>query len=214
MSTVASNEASEPVDRSRRRQFAHVAFLTVIAMIAVRGFSELAMMSEYGPDAQMAIWQFFLIGKLLFWLVTGLVVALVGVRLARSSGKPMIGLVLVGAWSAVVLWASGSYIRGWRALADASKPTTSPARLAQLVEFDGVQAGYELDNRLAANPNTPPEAIRKLAMKNQLGTQMILARDPDTPPDILQQLGKVNDKYVQDALKSNPNYFPATAAQP
>ena len=215
MSTIANDQPAEPgVDRVGRRHFAIVAFLTVLAVTAVRGFSEKAMMSEHGPDAQMGIWLGFLIVKLVFWLVTGSVVALVAVGLLKVTGKKVFGTLLLGGWCAVALWASVAYVRGQRALAEAANPGTSPARLESLVDFDGIQAGYELDNRLAANPSTPVAAVRKLAMRDQLGTQMILARNPRTPPDILQQLGKINDKYVQDALKTNPSYIPLPAAGP
>jgi hypothetical protein len=66
-----------------------------------------------------------------------------------------------------------------------------PARLSRLVDFDGIQAGYRLDNRLASNPNTPPEALRRLSLRDQLGTQMCLAKNPNTPEDVLAQLPDV-----------------------
>jgi hypothetical protein len=214
MSTVANDQPAEPgVERVARRHFAIVALLTVLAGSAIRGCSELGMMREHGPDAQMAIWQAFLIAKLLFWLVTGCVVVLVAVGLFKFTGSKILGTLLMGGWCAVVIWASSAYVGGQRALADAANPGTSPERLESLVEFDGVQAGYELDNRLAANPSTPVSAVRKLALKkDQLGTHMILARNPRTPQDVLQQLGKLNDQYIQDALKTNPNYLPPPAA--
>jgi len=215
MSTVSNDQpAQSSDDRAARRRFAILAFLTVLAVTGIRAASELSMMREHGPDAQMGIWQMFLIAKLVFWLVTGWLLALVAIGLRRFTGNRIVGPVLMTGWCVFALWAGVSYVRGGRALSDATNPGTSPARLESLVDFQGVQAGYELDNRLAANPGTPVSAIRKLAAKNQLGTQMILARSPRTPPDVLQQLGKVNDKHVQDALKTNPNYIPPSAAAP
>jgi hypothetical protein len=215
MSADTSDQPAESSDdRSARRRFAVLAFLMVLSVTVLRGAGELTMMSEHGPDAQMAIWQMFLIAKLLFWLITSSLLALVAIALRRFNGIRIIGPFLIAGWCAFALWAGVSYVRGGRALSDAANPGTSPERLESLVDFGGVQAGYELDNRLAANPRTPVSALRKLAVKNQLGTQMILARSPRTPPDILQQLAKVNDINVQDALKTNPSYIPAPAAIP
>ena len=58
-----------------------------------------------------------------------------------------------------------------------------------LVNFDGIQAGYELDNRLALNPTTPPAALRELSRRrDQSGTLMCLMRNPSTPDDVLEQI--------------------------
>lgn len=101
-----------------------------------------------------------------------------------------------------------------RALAEARNPSTSSARLDQLLQFAGSQGDYELDNRIAANPNSTPEILRKLYGRHQLGTLMILARSPKTPEDILQamvdyDLTRPNqtfeNEWIRKSLQQNPN---------
>jgi hypothetical protein len=100
-----------------------------------------------------------------------------------------VALVLFVAWAAAIGRASWQYNEGRRALADARDPTTSAERLEALVHFDGIQSGYELDNRLAAHRNTPPDALRELSTRrDQTGTHMVLLRNPRTPPDVLEKL--------------------------
>ncbi len=82
------------------------------------------------------------------------------------------------------------------------------------MQFTGIEDGYELDNRIATNPKTPPELLRKLYGHHNLGTLMILARRPDTPEDILQAMvdhdleeagHDLENKWIRKALKLNPN---------
>ena len=157
------------------------------------------MMDEYGNDAQMGIWQMFLIVKMVLWLLGGgLVVALLAALWPRRWGS-IAGLVVFSLWAIAICHASWSYNAARQALADAQNPGTAPVRLLQLVDFAGIQAGYRLDNRLASNPNTPPEALRRLALRENIGTQLCLARNPKTPQDVLEQLPRV---------ARNPNVTP------
>jgi hypothetical protein len=72
------------------------------------------------------------------------------------------------------------------------------------VHFDGIQAGYELDNRIASNPNTPPDALHELYERDQLGTHMKLASNPNTPVEVLEELVHQEDQWVQRSLAENP----------
>lgn len=118
----------------------------------------------------------------------------------------LLGLILLGGCTGyymVIL----AQIRG--ALADAENPTTSPERLRALVGYQ-TEFGYEIDNRIVSNPNTPIDVLRSLHGKpNQVGTEMSLARNPKTPDDILVELAKRDDSWrdlMQKALHSNPTY--------
>lgn len=74
------------------------------------------------------------------------------------------------------------------ALADAADGTTSPERLRELNGYDTRYFGYEIDNRLASNPNSPEELLRALAENDQMGTRQCLRRNPNTPRDVLEVL--------------------------
>jgi hypothetical protein len=63
------------------------------------------------------------------------------------------------------------------------------SRSDPFLTHDGIQAGYELDNRLAKNRDTPPEALCELSERiEQDGAQMLLAKNPRTPEDVLTRL--------------------------
>lgn len=95
------------------------------------------------------------------------------------------------------------------ALLDSANPNTAPSRLRELADYK-IGPGYEIDNRIAQHPNTPPDVLRSLhGRPDQVGTEMCLAQNPNTPDDVLQAIAKRNDdwsKYVLDALKRNPRY--------
>jgi hypothetical protein len=162
--------------------------LAIAILMAVRAASEFAMMQEYGPDAQMGIWNMELLIKLALWLFAG-IVPLWGMSLGRRYRWVTYGGVLaLLIWGLAICNASWKYNVGRQALADAANRTTSAERLSELVHFDGIQAGYELDNRLASNPNTPAASLRELSLRDQAGTRMLLTRNPNTPGDLLQRL--------------------------
>ena len=73
-----------------------------------------------------------------------------------------------------------------------------------------MQGGYELDNRIAANPNTDPETLRELYFRRNLGTLMVLARNPKTPEDVLQEMvaHDITETLIRRSLKTNPNLPP------
>ncbi|WP_411827766.1 hypothetical protein [Luteolibacter sp. AS25] len=92
------------------------------------------------------------------------------------------------------------------AMIEAEDPTTKQDRLGELIGFQ-TGFGYEIDNRIALNPNTPDHLLRKLHKRpGQLGTEMSLAQNPNTPSDVLESLSKNEDKWIQKALLDNPRF--------
>lgn len=161
------------------------------------------MMDEHGPDPQMPIWTMYLVVKLALWFGTGLATWMLVVAWRSRLGL-FTSAVLLLEWGAAICGAIWQYRSATQALADAANPSTSPARLRALVRFDGIQAGYELDNRIACNLHTPPDALRQLYLRNQLGTQMNLASNPNTPEDILREFVHHEDEWVRRRLARNP----------
>jgi len=180
-----------------------VVLVAVFVLVGIRALSEFGMMSLFGPDPQMPIWCLLILVKLAFWLTIG-VLAWLPAMISNSRPGIAAAFVLLTLWAAAICWASWQYVRSSRALVDASSTATSAERLSELIHFDGIQAGYELDNRIASNPNTPTDTLRELHARNQLGTQMTLARNPNTPTDILEALADSNDEWMQRSLTQNP----------
>lgn len=172
-----------PVVQSIRR-ISRIAVWTVVGLLAARAACEVGMMLEYGNDAQMSIWAFALVIKLALWLLGGLLaIGVLRFVWSRRWARP-IGLTLLAAWAILIVGSSWDYNAARRALADARNSATAPERLRELSHFAGVQSGYELDNRLAANPGTPADVLRELSTRvDQAGTQNLLAKNPRTPAD-------------------------------
>jgi hypothetical protein len=174
----------------------------VFICASVPTFAEASMMSLFRPDAQMSIWLGAMVIKWVFWTIAGLGIVSLAVQRRK---RRWLAVPLLAMWGGAIIWSSVGYWEGRRALADASNPRTSPERLAELEHFNGIKAGYELDNRLAANPNTPTNVLRELhGRKDQLGTEMKLAANPKTPQDILGALSKHEDELVRRELAENP----------
>jgi len=165
------------------------AFWIIVGLLALRAIGEWSMMRAVGSDPQMGIWIMFMWTKMLLWAGCA---ALIGGLFAFSSRRGLItfAIGLLIAWGGLITKATWDYGRAAKALVDAADLSTPAARLRELAHFDGVQAGHELDNRLASNPNTPPETLRELHGRGQLGTDMLLGRNPNTPKDILPTLMK------------------------
>lgn len=184
---------------------AHVlAFIVVALLLGMRAASEFRMMGVHGSDPQMPIWGMIVLIKLAFWSVLALLAWLPAVI-----GKTRLGLtaavLLLAIWSTAICGAAWQHGRAAQALADADNPATPAKRLAELAHFDGIQAGYELDNRIASNPNTSADTLRELhGRRDQVGTEMCLARNPNTPVDVLDELADHPDEYVQRSLAQNP----------
>lgn len=196
---------SQPIADSNPSRFATswtVLAGIVLASATVPTLAEGAMMSQFGSDPQLPIWMGAMFIKWVFGAIAGLCIASLAVqpRKRRWLAAP---LFLI--WGVAILWSSFGYWQGRQALADAANPHTAPERLEQLAHFQGIKAGYELDNRLAANPNTPPNVLRELhGRKDQLGTEMNLAANPNTPEDILRTLSGHEDELVRAQLAKNP----------
>ncbi len=183
------SEASPRLFGLERRRLGGWGLLIVLLLVAVRVLAEMGMMRAHGPDAQMAIWWVLCAFKATLWFIGGGIALAIMLRLWRYRWGRTIGAALLLIWAVAIGWASWQYDVGARALTDASDVKASPERLRELVHFDGIQAGYELDNRLAANPSTPPDVLRELAAKpDQLGTQMVLERNPRTSADVREKL--------------------------
>lgn len=91
----------------------------------------------------------------------------------------------------------------------AYSPATSASILKHLANHTD---GYTRDG-VAQNPNTPTEALRKLASKQEAGEPRIfLARNLNTPSDVFESLSKDRDKKVRISVAENPN-TPLTVLQ-
>lgn len=178
---------------------------------------ETRVLMPLAPDPQNAIWHFFS-------LLTSAVAAVVSFALCwaawhrvtaaaatgRSSG--VAGLVLLMALAVVVAWtvrdlSRMAFVR--RALLDAADPGTTAERLRELASLRS-GPGYEIDNRVASHPATPPDVLRMLhGRPDQVGTEMCLAANPNTPDDILRELAGRSDDWgqlIRERLRTNPRY--------
>jgi hypothetical protein len=188
-----------------------VALLVGLSIAGSRFVYESSAAHLVSGDAQGGIWVFF--------------------SLVLSAGT----FVLISLFCAFSLWSFSNHMRAvgcfWllllvfigghtvhrmteiqqirQALTDAKDPTTTPDRLRSLVGYD-TGFGYEIDNRIASNPNTPLDVLRSLHEKpNQVGTDMSLAENPNTPDDILLELAGRDDswkKSIKRRLEANPRY--------
>lgn len=210
--TTTTHAQGRPAVLSRKR-LGLLVFAGMVILLVHWATHELALMREYGSDAQMSIWIGFMVAKLVFWLCWGGVVAGV-LFFEKPRWRILMGVILLLGWSYGITTESWKFQIEQHALAEARDPSTSPTRLEQLLQFTGSQDDYELDNRIAANPNTSPEILRSLYGRHQLGTLMILARSSKTPEDILQamvdhDLARVNqdfeNEWIRKCLKQNPD---------
>jgi hypothetical protein len=175
----------------------------VIVLVLVRAVCELSMVNQFRTDPQLPIWYLFIGIKLIFWLLVGFGAYRLLISLARKSAIVAVAFPVI--WTLAILWSSWRYLEGGQALADAANPRATPQRLKSLATFAGIQAGYELDNRLATNLSTPAEVLRLLHGRlHQVGTEMNLAANPNTPADILSNLSKHQDEWVRRSLADNP----------
>lgn len=195
-----------------------LALLAGLLIGGSRYLYESSMPSLVPYDAQGGVWVVF---SIVVSGVTVLIAALLCFHALRFFGKHMrvrgtlslLGLILVGGCTAN----SMIQLKEIRlALADAADPTANPERLQALVGYQS-GFGYEIDNRIASNPNTPADVLRTLHGKpDQVGTEMCLAENPNTPDDILLELAKRNDKwaeYIQKSLARNPRYIEISVQQ-
>jgi hypothetical protein len=112
----------------------------------------------------------------------------------------IVGLVIIGVYTAHAIY---SLRLIGAALSDAENPECEPERLRNLVGYP-TGFGYEIDNRIASNPNTPPDVLQELYNRpGQIGTKMCLAANPNTPIEILFELSRSGDRHIPSALARN-----------
>jgi hypothetical protein len=182
-----------------------IAIVAAALVAGIRSYYESSMPELVPTDAQGGIWIVYsaVMGVGTFFLCLILVYGSLAVL---SKKNYVIATILFGAF--LFIWGcTGNtlfrYSEIRTALTDAANPTTSPERLSELIGFP-TGFGYEIDNRIASNPNSTEEILRTLSKKDQLGTLMCLARNPNTPDDVLAELSKNPDKWIQQSLENNP----------
>jgi hypothetical protein len=208
VATPAENQQPLP----NRGFWGFISFAAVFVLVGFRTASERAMMNEFGSDPQMAIWMVFMIVQVTAWALAGLACAGLLVLTWNRQWGFRITLVMGFGWMAAICWSSYGYRQARGALVEARDPGTSPERLLQLASFRGIQAGYELDNRIASNSSASHETLKLLYDRGELGTLMVLARNPETPHDILQLLAEyhLQNEWIRKGLAGNPS-LPDTA---
>ena len=195
-----------------------LALLAGLLIGGTRYLYESSMPSLVPYDAQGGIWvvfSFILSGFTVLFasLLCFLALSFFGKHKRVWGSLALLGLILIGGCTAnSMIQLKESRL----ALADAADPTANPERLRALVGYQS-GFGYEIDNRIASNPNTPVDVLRSLHGKpHQVGTEMCLAENPNTPDDILMELAKRNDKWAEHIHKSlarNPRYIEMSVQQ-
>jgi hypothetical protein len=188
-----------------------LAFAIGLLVGAARWVFECLFVVPLMPDPQSSIW-------IMMSTITSAVVAVMILPFASvalyglaSPSKLMRGAAFVP-FLLIIGWLSLGFVNlaSMRsALLDSAAPSTPAERLRVLANFTG-GPGYEIDNRVAKHPNTPPDVLRSLhGRPDQVGTEIILASNANTPDDVLFDLAKRDDewaKYILEALKENPRY--------
>ncbi|NJM77612.1 MAG: hypothetical protein HC852_19855 [Acaryochloridaceae cyanobacterium RU_4_10] len=91
---------------------------------------------------------------------------------------------------------------------EATKTTTTPARLRELAELSP-----ELAKLVAKNPNTSPDFLKELGSHSDAAIRKNVVGNPNTPPEVLLKLagqfpGQLLDNPVFDLLLlENPNFL-------
>ncbi len=196
-----------------------MALLVGLLIGGSRFLYESSMPSLVPHDAQGGIWVVFssvVSGGtvLLVSLFCFLALRFFGMQMRLWGSVCLLPLIFIVGWTANTM-IHLTQIR--HALVDAANPTTEPDRLRGLVGYE-TGFGYEIDNRIASNPNTPVDVLRSLYGKSdQVGTVMCLARNPKTPDDILLKLASRDDnwkEWIQKSLAANPRYKEITGPKP
>lgn len=166
------------------------------------------------PDPQIPIWIMMSTVTSIFIAAT---IAATGWLLlcGWSSNSKIVKIAASLPFVLLLYWYSTGFVNLAQirsALLDSENSSTAAERLRELASFDQ-GPGYEIDNRLAKNPSSPPDVLRSLhGRPDQVGTEMCLAQNPNTPDDILHSIAKMASrdkdwsKYYLDALKRNPRY--------
>lgn len=89
--------------------------------------------------------------------------------------------------------------------------STSPEVLERLSKFKSSDSNWAWDIRqkVAENPNTPPELLTKLSSDREGSVRIAVAKNPNTSPEILNKFSKLRGNSTYDLLRrysgSNPN---------
>ena len=188
-----------------------LAFAIGLLVGAARWGIECLLVVPLMPDPQSPIW--IMMSTITSVLIAATIIPFACLALYGIASPSK--LMRVAALVPVLLlfgWFSIGFINLARirsALLDSADPSTQADRLRVLASFkEG--PGYEIDNRVAKHPNTPPDVLRLLhGRPDQVGTEIILASNANTPDDVLFDLAKRDDewaKYIQESLKENPRY--------
>lgn len=171
------------------------------------------------PDPQSPIWIMFSTITSAFIFATVYAAALVALR-ALKSDRSLLRVVACLPLLGLLAWYSTGFVRLAEmraALLDSENPQASAERLRELARYRG-GPGYEIDNRVASNPGTPPDVLQSLhGRPDQVGTEMCLAENPNTPDDVLRALAARQDEwapYINRSLKRNPRYQQVFGAEP
>jgi hypothetical protein len=163
------------------------------------------------PDPQTPIWIMLSTVTSVGVFATVFVASLVALR-GFTSGRLSVSLAACVPLLGLLAWYSTGVVHLLEmrsALLDSASPGTSAERLRELARYQG-GPGYEIDNRVASNPSTPPDVLRSLhGRPDQVGTEMCLAANPNTPDDVLRGLAARDDEWsraIRRSLERNPRY--------
>jgi hypothetical protein len=194
------------IDKLNKKALPYIAALTAAPVAGIRWYYESSMTQLVPTDAQGGIWLAFsaVLSALTFVAgcatVYGVLVFLKRRKFIAATVMAILFLTIVGYTGKTLV----KYAEVRIALTDAANPATSPDRLHELIGYP-TGFGYEIDNRIALNPNASVETLRTLFKRpNQTGTLMCLARNPHTPEDILDALSKSGDTWILQSLGQNP----------
>jgi hypothetical protein len=191
------------------------AFWSAIVLAALVGVArclfECGFVVPLVPDPQSPIWMMVSLITSLIVSATVLPLALIAFR-GQQSQRALVRCAACVPLFLLLGWYSIGFINLARmraALLDSANANTGSERLRELADYRG-GPGYEVDNRLASHPNTPPDVLRALhGRPDQVGTEMCLAENPNTPDDVLRRIAARRDEwavYLGDALRKNPRY--------
>lgn len=185
-----------------------IAALMAALVAGIRWYYESSITRLVPNDAQGGLWVAYSAVMSTATFIAGCFIAyhlLIALKQRKPVAAALMSLMFIG----IVVWTANTLhnlAQRRTALTDAANPKTRPERLHALIGFP-TGFGYEIDNRIALNPNTSVEALRILYKKtDQHGTLTCLARNPNTPDDILDGLSKSGDTWILQSLKLNPKY--------
>lgn len=215
----SSHESFPVISKMKSPHPILIAVATGTFIGAARWVFECLFVVPLVPDPQSPIWI----------MISSVVSTFIAVTIALTTWILLRGGAAKSAWTrllagiplvALLAWYATGFLNLAQmraALLDSANPNTSAARLRELADYKN-GPGYEIDNRIASHPNTPPDVLRSLhGRPDQVGTEMCLARNPNTPDDVLRAIAAKKgewSKYYDESLKRNPRYDEVFRADP